>query len=114
MPDLYSKYLLEKEGKETIEIPGKGFVTYKIVHGSEGDLCHVCVLYVDPAHRNTVIARELMNGLKLKFAKKCKAFTAAVFTRQFNTTTTLKTLLFYGFEVVGIRDEEILLYKDFN
>jgi GNAT superfamily N-acetyltransferase len=113
MSDLYSKYLLEKEGKETIEIPGKGFITYKIVHASEGNMCHVCILYVDPKERNTRIARELMHALKDKYSSTCKAFTAAVYTRQFNTTATLKTLLFYGFEVVGIQNEEILLYKEF-
>lgn len=110
MSSLYSKYLMEKEGKRTIEVENKGFVTYKIVN----EMCHVCVLYVDPMERNTRVARQLMNGLKEKYADKCRAFTATVYTKQFNTTATLKTLLFFGFEVVGVQGEEILLYKDFN
>lgn len=109
MSDLYSKYLLEKEGKETIEIPNEGFVTYKI----DKDICHVCVLYVDPMHRNTKIARKLMHALEDKFKSKCKAITAAIATRQWNSTNTAKILLFYGFEIVGTTPyEEILLYKE--
>ena len=110
MSSLYSKYLLEKEGKRTIEAEGEGFVTYKIVN----KMCHVCVLYVDPMKRNTKVARKLMSGLKKMYEDQCTAFTATVFTKQFNTTATLKTLLFYGFEVVGVQGDEILLYKDFK
>lgn len=114
MESLYSKYLLEKEGKLTIELPGKGFITYKIVKAEDKDLCHVCVLYVDKGHRNAKVARELMSFLKEKYKTKCKAFTATCFTKQFNTTQTLKILLHYGFEVVGVQGDEILLYKDFE
>ena len=113
MPSLYSKYLLEKEGKQTIETE-KGFVTYKIVHAEGKNLVHVCVLYIDPAYRNAFAARELINILKDKYSADCKAFTATVFTKQFNTTSTLKVLLYFGFEVVGLQGDEILLYKDWN
>jgi ribosomal protein S18 acetylase RimI-like enzyme len=112
MPSLYSKYLLEKEGKQTIETD-KGFITYKLVHASGKDIVHVCVLYIDPEHRNASAAREMMNLLKDMYSDKCKAFTAAVYTKQFNTTNTLKILLYFGFEVVGLKGDEILLYKEF-
>jgi len=101
-------YLSEKEGKETLEIPNEGFVTYKVV----GDVCHICVIYVKPDKRNARIARDLMKAVLQKCQHRCKAITAACFTKQNNTTNTLKILLAYGFEVVGVEDQDILLYKD--
>ena len=109
MSELYTKYLQEKEGKQTLEIKDKGFVTYKIV----GEMCHVCILFVDPGHRRGDVARDLMNTLKYMTKNTCKAFTAAVNTRQYDTSNTLKIILQYGFEVVDARDGDVLLYKDF-
>ena len=109
MSDLYTKYLQEKEGKQTLEIKDKGFVTYKIV----GDVCHVCILFVDRNNRRGDVARDLMNTLKFMVNKTCKAFTAVVNTRQYDTSATLKIILQYGFEVVDAKDGDIFLYKDF-
>ena len=110
MSALYTKYLQEKEGKQTLEIKDKGFVTYKIV----GDTCHVCILFVDEGHRRGEVARDLMNTLKYLTRGTCKAFTAAVSTKQYDTAATLKIILQYGFEVVGANDGDILLYKEYK
>lgn len=108
MSKLYSKYLLEKEGKETLEIPEKGFVTYKLL----GDICHICILFVNGNYRRGDIARQLMDEVVRKKAQNCKAFTAAINTKQFDTSRTTVILLRYGFEVVGAENGDILLYKD--
>ncbi len=109
MSDLYTMYLQEKEGKQTLEIKDKGFVTYKIV----GEVCHVCILFVDRNYRRGAVARDLMNTLKYMVKGTCRAFTASVNTRQYDTSNTLKIILQYGFEVVDAKDGDILLYKDF-
>lgn len=108
MTNMYTYYLLEKEGKETLEFPEKGFVTYRMT----GDICHICVLYVKPLERHGQVARELMKALIDKMGKRAKAITACCYTKQENTTNTLKILLYYGFDVVGVQDHDILLYKD--
>ena len=108
MSNLYTAYLQEKEGKETLEIPSKGFVTYRIL----GNTCHICILYVAPKSRGGEIARELMSAVLQKLNGKCKAFTAVVDTRQFDTSKTLQVILRYGFEVVGVNTTDILLYKE--
>ncbi|HEY5688532.1 MAG TPA: GNAT family N-acetyltransferase [Yeosuana sp.] len=109
MSKLYTKYLQEKEGKQTLEIDGKGFVTYKVV----GNVCHICILFVAEKYRRGDIARELMNSVKQIVQYSCNAFTAAIFTKQNGTTETLRIILQYGFEVVGVKDDDILLYKEF-
>lgn len=109
MSDLYSLYLLEKENKETLEIPDVGFITYKVV----GSVAHICVLYVKPLHRNATNARNLVKAMLAKLEKQnLKGITAACFTKQNDTTNTLKILLHYGFEVIGTQNDDILLYKD--
>lgn len=111
--DLYADYLLEKEGKATLRYGKKAFVTYKIVPAEDKPICHVCILFVDPKYRNGKVARKIMEKLKEQYKDKCKAFTAAVFTKQNNSTSTLLILLRYGFEVVGVENDDILLYKEF-
>ena len=108
MSTLYTAYLQEKEGKETLELPDQGFVTYRIL----GDICHVCILYVAPKSRGGEVARILMNSLLKKMNGNCKAFTAVVDTRQLDTSKTLQVILRYGFEVVGTNATDILLYKE--
>jgi len=108
MSSLYSLYLSEKEGKETLEYPDHGFVTYKVV----GKTCHICVIYVKPEVRDGKVARDLMKAVIQKVSDRCTALTAACFTKQANTTGTLKILLQYGFEVVGTDNHDILLYKE--
>lgn len=105
---MYYDYLGEKEGKYTIQLDDSGFVTYKVVN----DVCHVCVLYVRPEYRYGKIARELMNHLLDNVKDSCKALTAVCFTKQTDTTRTMRILLAYGFEIVGVQDHDILLYKD--
>ena len=108
MSSLYSLYLAEKEDKETLEIENKGFVTYKVINKT----CHICVIYVKPLERDAMVARDLMKSVIEKVKGRCNALTATCFTKQNNTTNTLKILLHYGFEVVGTMNDEILLYKD--
>ena len=108
MSNLYSLYLAEKEGKETLEIPDVGFITYKIL----GEVCHICIIYVKPLHRNAQNARNLVRAVIEKAGPNCKSLTAVCNTSQTNTTNTLKILLHYGFEVVGVERNDILLYKD--
>jgi len=101
-------YLAEKEGKETLEIPGEGFVTYKIT----GEVCHVCILYTKPEVRRRLVSRDLIKALEMKVEGRCHAFTAVCATKQNNTTDTLKVLLFYGFKVINADAGDILLYKE--
>lgn len=110
MSELYTKYLQEKEGKQTLEIKDKGFVTYKIV----GDTCHVCILFVEEKCRRGDVARELMSTLQNLTRGTCRAFTAVVSTKQYDTANTLKIVLQYGFEVVGAQDGDVLLYKEYR
>lgn len=101
-------YLQEKEDKETLEFPEKGFVTYKVT----GKTCHVCIIYVHPLERKNMVVRELMNALINKVKRDCTGLSAACYTMQNDTTKTMKILLHYGFEIVGVDREDILLYKE--
>ena len=108
MSNLYSLYLAEKEDKETLEIPEVGFITYKVLN----KVCHICIIYVAPEHRNVTNARTLVKAIHEKVQGRCEAFTAVCNTAQNNTTNTMKILLHFGFEVVGVERNDILLYKD--
>lgn len=108
MSSLYSMYVLEKEGKETLEIPNKGFITYKRV----GDLCHIYILYIHPNYRDAKLARDLVRAIADKFGNDIKGISAVCYTKQENTTNTMKILLHYGFEIVGTDKDDILLYKE--
>lgn len=106
---LYRDYLLSHEGKHTIEIPNLGFIVYMIVDG----VVHVDILYVDPKFRRQGSGTLLMNKiLETHKSENLKAVTCVVDTKLNSPTESLKAILSYGFEVVGVNDHEILLYKE--
>lgn len=108
MSSLYSLYLQEKEGKDTLEIPETGFITYKIINR----VCHICIIYVTPLKRNAKNARDLVKAVIEKHGKGCESLTAVCNTSQMNTSNTMKILLHFGFEIIGTEGNDILLYKD--
>lgn len=108
MANLYSLYLAEKEDKLTLEIPEVGFITYKTIN----DVCHICIIYVHPLHRNAKNARDLVKAVIEKCGPRINSLTAVCNTAQNNTTNTMKILLHFGFEIVGVERNDILLYKD--
>jgi GNAT superfamily N-acetyltransferase len=102
---LWSEYLLEKEGKKTIETD-HGFITYFM----DGDHMHVDILFVAKNVRRAGFGEQLF--IRACESESPKSASAAVDTAQLNPTGPLHSFLNYGFKLAGVRGTEILLYKD--
>lgn len=102
---LFAEYLLEKEGKKTIETE-YGFITYFM----DNDHMHVDILFVANNVRKAGFGEKLF--LDACQSESPKSVSAAVDTSHRNPTNPLHSFLNYGFKVVGTRGSEILLYKE--
>jgi len=108
---LFAGYMREKEKMDVIEIDDKGFLSYRL----DKKVAHVDIIYVDPKFRREGIGTQLADMLYEKHNKEIEALTAVVDVSHNNPTSSMKAILSYGFEIVGIshkNNNEILLYKD--
>ena len=94
---MYSKYLKELNGRDTLEHE-QGFATYQFEHDPEGiKYCYICDIYVLPEARKTSCASELADEIEV-IAKEndCKYLVGTVVPSFINSTISLKVLFGYG------------------
>lgn len=109
MPSLYARYIEEREGKHIVE-SDKGFATYSF-HPDE--TCYITDIYVLPDFRQDGVASELANKIvEVAKEKGCKTLVGSVCPRAKGSTTSLKVLLGYGFDLWYSTGEMIFFRKD--
>lgn len=105
---LYGDYILEREGRETIESEN-GFVTFKI-YGIE---CLIQDMYVKPEFRKSGVANKMANKLtEIARDRGCKFLSASVSPNTTDSTTSLKAILSYGFKLAKIDSQLIWFTKE--
>lgn len=112
---LFAEYILEREGKHTIENE-KGFATYAFVGDSNGDgigRCYIESIYVKPEFRQSDVAKQLADEI-VKHACQvgCKILLGSVSPAAKNSTDSLRVLLAYGFKLDSAEKNFILFAKD--
>lgn len=107
MNSLYSKYILEREGKEIIETD-YGFITY-IIKNIE---CYIVDIYIKPELRRQNKATELANMVtEIAKDRNCAYLIGTVSPKANGSTESLKTLLSYGFELFSSSNDIIVFKK---
>lgn len=106
---MWADYLKEREGKETIAAPGKGFIVYKIV----GDECFICDAYTVPHHRSSRVCWDLADKVS-DIAKRagCKLLTASICPSLPGASVSMQAQLSYGFKIVKASEDWIVLAKE--
>jgi ribosomal protein S18 acetylase RimI-like enzyme len=98
--NLWAKYIKEREGYDSLETE-HGFATYII----SGEDCYIRDIYVDPDFRQTGIASDMADEItKIAKASGCKRLLGSVCPNANGVTTSMKVLLSYGFEFLGVKD----------
>jgi GNAT superfamily N-acetyltransferase len=106
---LYADYVLEREGKHTLEFED-GFATYAFLPDGR---CYLEHIYVAPSRRNCDVAKQLADKIA-EIAKEngCKILLGSVVPAAKNSTDSLKILLSYGFKLDSCENNFILFAKD--
>lgn len=112
---LYSEYILEREGKRTVENE-KGFATYTFDVRSQTDdipRCYIETIYIKPEFRNSGAAKELADRIVIEACRVgCKFLLGSVSPSTKNSTDSLKVLLAYGFKLDSSDKNFILFSKE--
>ena len=108
MPSLYSEYIKEREGFETLETE-LGFATYKF--GKEE--CYIRDSYVEPEYRKSDVASKLADTIS-DIAKRrgYKYISGSVVPSVKGSSTSMKVLLAYGFHLLRSEDNMIWFLKE--
>jgi ribosomal protein S18 acetylase RimI-like enzyme len=106
---MWADYVKEREGKETIEDPGQGFIVYKI----QNQVCHICELYVAPHCRKEKIGSRLADAVT-KIAKEagCKVLFANVVPSLNGANESMLAQLAYGFKITAAHEDCIFMHKE--
>jgi hypothetical protein len=115
---LYADYAKEREGKETIveQVDGKdiAFLTYKWVPDHEDESrkgCYIVDIYVDPAHRKSLVALKIADDISLKATEAgCRWLYGSVDARTAGVSRSLEVLLSYGFDLHSL-DQPMMYFK---
>lgn len=107
MQSLYAQFMEERENKLVYETK-KGFITYCF----SGDECYIESCYVIPAFRKKGVAANMANIVaESARAAGCKFMTCTVCPRVNGATDSLKAFLAYGFELVGVTADNLVILK---
>lgn len=105
---LYSEYIKEREGIETVE-SDRGFATFLF----QDKECYIKDIYVRPEYRKTDEASTMANIIA-EVAKRqgCKYLTGSVAPNTKGATESMKVLLAYGFKLAKSTPELIWFFKE--
>jgi GNAT superfamily N-acetyltransferase len=108
MTSLYAMYLLEREGKYTVE-SDRGFLTYSFFE----DKCYLENLFVHPDYRNTHEASKMADKVaEIAKTKGCKKLIGSVVPSTRNSDDSIKVLQAYGFKLDSSTNNYIIFTKD--
>ena len=103
----WAEFYLEQDGTKTIEEP-YGFITYKI----SGDECLIPHFYVDKENRSLKKGLELADKVRIEAINNgCKYLSCVLYSINPFVTNNMRIFINYGFEVVGVSGDFILLRK---
>jgi len=106
MMSQYAKYLLEREGLQTLETP-KGFVTYLC---PEEGMVYIQDIYVVPEHRRQRVATELADAVVE--LTKAHVLVGSIDTTANYAHESLLELLYYDMKLWKVEDNLIFFKKD--
>ena len=108
---LYSKYILEREGKETIEIDDRGFCTYIFI--PEEEACWLADIYVEEGWRRSGLCYKMADMVAdIARENKLKWLVGSVDLRSKTATESMKVVLNYGFRVSHMNGNLLMFKKD--
>lgn len=108
MSSLFGQYIRERQNKEIVE-DERGFCTYFYLK----DGVYIEDLYVKPDHRQAGVASSYADKVaELAKAKGFNKMYGSVALMANHSTSSLKVLLAYGFQLDSAHNNSIILVKD--
>ncbi len=108
---LYSEYIKDREGYQTIEYPDVGFATFRF--NDEMKECYIRDIYVRTEHRRSRVAEKMADQISdLAKERGCKILTGSIIPSMRGSTESLQGLLWYGFKLHGCSNDYIVLVKE--
>lgn len=104
---LFAEYIKERTDKDILE-NDKGFATYYFIN----DSCYIEDIYVKPEFRQSGEASNLANEIvKIAKDKQCNRLIGSVVPSAKGSTSSLKVLLAYGFQLDSSLNDFIVMSK---
>lgn len=108
MPSHFANYIKERQGKEIIE-DNYGFATYSFVKGD----VYIEDIYVNPDARSRAHASGYADKIaEIAKERGCKNMIGTVVPSTNGSTTSLKVLLAYGFQLHSSANDFIVFKKE--
>ena len=108
-PSLWAQYYAEREGRETLEVPG-GFTTYSF---PDDDTCYIIDMFVERSQRRSGLAWDMAEQISQQARDRgCKVLYTSVDPNASGTRQSLLAILSYGFELSHIAEPLIFLKKE--
>lgn len=106
---LYAQYVAERTGDHVLETE-HGFALYRYI--SENRV-YIVDIYVEPLFRKSGLASEMADQIAAEAkAKGCTEMIGSVVPSTKGSTTSLKVLLGYGFELLSSTNDIIFFKKE--
>jgi ribosomal protein S18 acetylase RimI-like enzyme len=107
---LYADYIRERTGDEIIE-RDNSFVTFRFLN--ENKAVYIVDIFVKPDCRDKNVAGQLADTVaQIAKAKGCTEMLGSVMPSAKGSTTSLKILLAYGFQLQSAGNDAIIFRKD--
>ena len=107
---LYADYLTERTSDKILEIPDKGFATYRYLNEKQ---VYIIDIFTVPAMRKSGLASEMANMIAVEAkAKGCSEMVGTCVPSTNNSTISLKVLLAYGMKIASATNDLIILTKE--
>lgn len=107
---MWQQYVKEREGKETVEFPGEGFLCFS----THGEQCHIHDIFVVPEKRRCSVGTELADTvMNLAKERGCTHFTSTIIPSLKGANEAMFAHLSYGFKIVSAQADCIFMHKEF-
>lgn len=107
MTSLYSKCIMEKEGKEIIE-EEHGYATYEFL---EDNTCYIVDIFVEKEYRNDLYASKLADKITdIAKERGCTMLVGSVCLDMGGVDSSVKVLHKYGMRISHIDDNDNMIY----
>ena len=107
MTSLYSKYIMEREGKGIVE-KEHGYATYEFC---QDNICYIIDIFVEKEYRNVKYASELADEItEIAKERGCKILVGSVCLETKGVDASVKVLYGYGMRISHIDGNENMIY----